>query len=637
MSFDNVQALPPGTRLGDYRLDATIGHGGFGITYRAFDTQLAKFVAIKEYLPIEFAVRGGDGQVVARGARYTDDFTWGRDRFLDEARALARFRHPHIVPVLRYLESNGTAYTVMEFEDGKNVRELLHEPEGRLPVDDVRRLADALVGGLAAVHAQGFLHRDIKPSNIIIRRADSVPVLIDFGAARQAMGERSRTLTSVLTPQYAPIEQYALDGKQGPWTDIYSACAVLYHSITGEPPPDAAARVGSDPYRSLASSHVDRFDPLFLNAIDLGLAFSPTDRPQNVDQWAALLGNSLARATDAPTQRMTAAPSLPVAPRLGGASREVEQPAAPSPRPRRRWRRRIVLALVAVLVLAGGTKGIRQELQALFGGLRQDAPQPASASTQVATPVPIPSTPTPTPTAPTTTPTPTPLAPTPASPTARPPGSTPLSDQAERSALAARTVLEKADEAARTARSMAGEARIVAARAAQPDLQNSDRTTLEGGANYIGQLSDGKRQGLGVTTLTSGERQAGDWASDRLNGLGTVRFADDTRYAGQWRDGEATGLGMREKPGVERAEGNFIAGRLEGLGVKRTLTGSPVVQSGEFRGDQLEGPGVETMGNQRYEGGFHAGQRNGYGRLIAADGKVQSGRWDAGKPVELSP
>ena len=329
MSFDNVQALPPGTRLGDYRLDATIGHGGFGITYRAFDTQLAKFVAIKEYLPIEFAVRGGDGQVVARGARYTDDFTWGRDRFLDEARALARFRHPHIVPVLRYLESNGTAYTVMEFEDGKNVRELLHEPEGRLPVDDVRRLADALVGGLAAVHAQGFLHRDIKPSNIIIRRADSVPVLIDFGAARQAMGERSRTLTSVLTPQYAPIEQYALDGKQGPWTDIYSACAVLYHSITGEPPPDAAARVGSDPYRSLASSHVDRFDPLFLNAIDLGLAFSPTDRPQNVDQWAALLGISLARATDAPTQRMTAAPSLPVAPRLARSSRIAVPMAAP--------------------------------------------------------------------------------------------------------------------------------------------------------------------------------------------------------------------------------------------------------------------------------------------------------------------
>ena len=136
MSSDNVQALTPGTRLGDYRLDAVIGHGGFGITYRSFDTQLAKFVAIKEYLPVEFAVRGGDGQVVARGTRFAEDFSWGRERFLDEARALARFRHLHIVPVLRYFEANGTAYTVMEFEDGKSVGELLRQPAGRLSPDD---------------------------------------------------------------------------------------------------------------------------------------------------------------------------------------------------------------------------------------------------------------------------------------------------------------------------------------------------------------------------------------------------------------------------------------------------------------------------------------------------------------------
>src|SRR5437899_7959438 len=161
MSPDNVQALPPGTRLGDYRLDAMIGHGGFGITYRAFDTQLAKFVAIKEYLPVEFAVRHSDGQVVPRGARFADDFAWGRERFLDEARALARFRHPHIVPVLRYFDANGTAYTVMEFEDGRSLAEVLRAERRRLPAADVRRLAQGLLSGLRAVHAQGFLHRDI--------------------------------------------------------------------------------------------------------------------------------------------------------------------------------------------------------------------------------------------------------------------------------------------------------------------------------------------------------------------------------------------------------------------------------------------------------------------------------------------
>src|SRR6185369_4749496 len=128
--------------------------------------------------------------------------------------------------------------------------------------------------GLGAVHAQGFLHRDIKPSNIKIRR-DGVPILIDFGAARLAMGNRTRTLTSVLTPQYAPIEQYAAEGKQGPWSDIYSSAAVLHHAIAGEPPPQATARVGADPYRPLARSEAGRFEPAFLDAIDAALAFAP--------------------------------------------------------------------------------------------------------------------------------------------------------------------------------------------------------------------------------------------------------------------------------------------------------------------------------------------------------------------------
>ncbi|MBV8165579.1 MAG: serine/threonine protein kinase, partial [Alphaproteobacteria bacterium] len=323
MSVDNVQALAPGTRLGDYRLDETIGHGGFGITYRAFDTQLAKFVAIKEYLPVEFAVRGSDGTVVPRGQRFAEDFAWGRDRFLDEARALARFRHPHIVPVLRYFEANDTAYTVMEFEDGKNVGELLRLPGGRLPPADVQRLADGLLGGLSAVHAQGFLHRDIKPSNIIIRR-DGVPVLIDFGAARQAMGERTRTLTGVLTPQYAPIEQYSLESKQGPWSDIYSAAAVLYHAIIGKPPPDAAARVGVDPYLPLADTERDRFDAPFLVAIDRALAFAPERRPQTVEQWGRAFGLTVGRVDTAPTQRLETRPD-DAPPRLGGASRGPEK------------------------------------------------------------------------------------------------------------------------------------------------------------------------------------------------------------------------------------------------------------------------------------------------------------------------
>jgi hypothetical protein len=193
-------------------------------------------------------------------------------------------------------------------------------------------------------------------------------------------------------------------------------------------------------------------------------------------------------------------------------------------------------------------------------------------------------------------------------------------DQAQRAAAEARAVLERADEAARTALSMAGEARIVAARAARPDLERAERLSYDGGASYVGQAAAGKRQGLGVADLANGERQAGEWEADQLNGLGTVRLPDDSRYAGQWRDGQSTGLGVREKPGVERAEGNFVAGRLEGLGVRRTLADPKMVQSGEFHADALEGPGVETVGDrERYE----AASRRTSERLRPGDGRRQ--------------
>ncbi|HZQ00982.1 MAG TPA: protein kinase [Reyranella sp.] len=626
MSLDHVHALPLGTQLGDYRVDAVIGHGGFGITYRAFDGQLAKIVAIKEYLPVEFAVRSSDGKVVPRGGRFADDFAWGRDRFLDEARALARFRHPHIVPVLRFIEANGTAYTVMEFEDGRSVAELL--PNGRrLPPADVRRLAMGLLSGLKAVHAQGFLHRDIKPSNIIIRR-DGVPILIDFGAARQAIGGRTRTLTSILTPQYAPIEQYAVDGKQGPWSDIYSAAAVLHRAITGEPPPEAASRVSRDPYKPLARLHADRFDEAFLAAIDRALAFAPEQRPQSIDEWRKAFGASLPAvpvAADAPTQKMAGAEDagLRVAPagvRLGGVTRgqEVVQPLPL--RPVRRLPFRLIATALVVVIVAAGLWLMRPQIEALIATAPPNVPTNA--------PPPPPATPAPD-AAPQLQPVPSPA------PAA---DDTALIEQAKRAAAEAHALADKVKEADSAAVAMAGEARIAAARAARPGLENAERVSGDDGSSYVGQLADGKRQGLGVVELKDGGRQAGEWKDNRLNGLGTDRRADGTHFEGQWRDGVPNGLGVREKPGVERAEGNFVAGVLDGAGVRRSFSEPSVVQIGEWHGGVLEGPGVETVGDkERYEGGFRAGKRQGYGQLTRADGKVVSGRWEGGKLVESAP
>jgi serine/threonine protein kinase len=648
MSHENDQALPLEMRLGDYRLDAIIGHGGFGITYRAFDTQLAKFVAIKEYFPVEFAARRRDGHVVPRGSRFADDFVWGRERFLDEARALARFRHAHIVPVLRYFEANGTAYTVMEFEDGRSVAQLLRESKRRLQPDEVSRLAEGLLSGLRAVHAQGFLHRDIKPSNIIVRH-DGVPVLIDFGAARQAMGGRTQTLTSILTPQYAPIEQYAIDGKQGPWSDIYSAAAVLHHAVAGSPPPEAVSRVGVDPYRPLAATQADRFDQTLLVAIDRGLAFAPDQRPQTVADWSAMFGAVLPQADDAPTQRL---PGAAAAPRLGGVRRESGKPVPPAPKsqssPPPPSPRRSRAGLWTITVLAAVTAAALWRFQPELGAMLAVAPPPDGPAAE-APPTPVatqlPATPSPSSSSSVAAPA------APAAPAATPPVEPPaqplppdrsaqkaLIDQAQRAAAEARVALNRADEASKAARSMAGEARIVAARAASPALENAERLSYDGGASYVGQVVAGKRQGLGVADLNNGERQAGDWDADRLNGLGVVRLGDDTRYTGQWRDGQSTGLGIRERPGVERAEGNFVAGRMEGPGVRRKLAAPSLVQSGEFHADMLDGPGVETLGDgERYEGGFRGNRRQGYGQLTGVDGKVRAGLWEDGKLVDSAP
>ncbi len=474
MSSDNVQALTPGTRLGDYRLDAVIGHGGFGITYRAFDTQLAKFVAIKEYLPIEFAVRGGDGNVVPRGTRFADDFAWGRERFLDEARALARFRHPHIVPVLRYFEANGTAYTVMEFEDGKSVSELLRQPAGRLPPEDVRRLADGLVGGLQQpCMPKGFLHRDIKPSNIIIRR-DGVPVLIDFGARApgdgRALAHADRRADAAIRADRA----VRLGQQAGP---------VDRHLLRRRRAPSRAASSASEPRRASAPL-TSRPSPatlgVFLGAIDRALAFAPADRPQSVEHYARHV-----RTDDRPRRRCADA-----APRTRSgrtASRwskrgAAEQPSTSPARPGRRRMRVWVIILLIVLMGSALERRYRADLHTLLSGtpveVAQPAPSPTPAPAPTPTPAPAPAA-TPQPRPPQATPTPPVVRPAPTPAPASDTSKQALIDQATRAAESAQAVLERADEAARAARAMGARSAHSRRCGAAVDLRNAERLTSE--------------------------------------------------------------------------------------------------------------------------------------------------------------
>ena len=294
-----LNALPQGYRLDEYELVRVLGFGGFGMTYLGFDHNLYKTVAIKEYLPSDIATRIGDNSVVPQVSQFRDDFEWGLDRFVDEARALARFDHRHIIKVHRFFEAHSTAYIVMEYAEGETLSAFL-ERKRTLIEAELRAILYPLLDGLEVVHGADFLHRDIKPGNIIIRDEDNSPVLLDFGAARQAIGAKSRSITSIITPGYAPIEQYSSRGDQGPWTDIYALGGVCYRALTGEEPDDATERVRHDPLIPVVERCADQVGAGFLLAIDWALAVDEGDRPQNIDTWrTALVGNSKDDSTEA--------------------------------------------------------------------------------------------------------------------------------------------------------------------------------------------------------------------------------------------------------------------------------------------------------------------------------------------------
>jgi serine/threonine protein kinase len=282
-------ALPAGFRIENYEIVRMLGKGGFGITYQARDVQIGRLVAIKELLPDSIATRLAGSTVVPQSAAHEESWQWARERFVDEARVLAGFRHPNIIAVHRIVEANGTVYLIMDCIEGESYEARLRRI-GREPDEpSLRRVIEPLLDGLQEVHAAGLLHRDIKPENILFDKRGN-PVLIDFGAARSSVGA-TMAMTSIVTHGYSPAEQYQTKGKMGPWTDIYALGAVMCRAISGEKPPVASDRIMEDDFQWLSYREIGGFSTTFVQSVDWALRVRPSDRPESIQAWASCFGS----------------------------------------------------------------------------------------------------------------------------------------------------------------------------------------------------------------------------------------------------------------------------------------------------------------------------------------------------------
>jgi serine/threonine protein kinase len=315
------------------------------------------------------------------------EFEWGLERFILEARTLAKFSHPHIVRVIRFFQGNGTGYMVMDYEKGESLHQMLKRGE-RPDEARLKGIVMPLLDGLEAVHATGFLHRDIKPSNIFVRESGS-PVLIDFGAARHAIGG-TRSLTSVLTPGYAPLEQYSSDGHQGPWSDIYAMAGVLFRALVNENPPDAVSRMKGDTLPAKLALARGRVSEPFLRAVEWALALDEKQRPQSVQEWQRALGGQ-AGARDTARTAWQSAPTVISAPP------PLKTPSTPAARAPTRptsgksgsggWRWVGIAVAILVLVLGFSAWNKQRPARTALPDATRPAPEPKPAFKQLS-PVP---------------------------------------------------------------------------------------------------------------------------------------------------------------------------------------------------------------------------------------------------------
>ena len=365
-------ALPLDTMIQEYRIVGVLGAGSFGIVYIAENKYFNETVALKEFLPTDLACRPEGTRVSPLSSETEETYRWALNKFLNEAKTLRELGHPvshrSIVRVRQFIETNDTAYMVMDYEEGRPLSRIL-DKRGTLPEEELKNILEPLLDGLERVHAANVWHRDVKPNNILIR-PDGSPVLIDFGAARREVTGTDRSVMSQFTPAYAALEQVYDAGEQGPWTDIYALGATLYRAVTGKKPTKASERsLNPSAYAPAIQAAQGDYSQTFLAAIDSALELKPQDRPQSIAEWRRLLKGEYQQETM--DDDATVVQSQPVTPietiSVDDMLERIPEPISKTPQTVKpldaleikfRKRRRLVLIFtIVVLVVTAGFAG----------------------------------------------------------------------------------------------------------------------------------------------------------------------------------------------------------------------------------------------------------------------------------------
>ena len=576
----DIRSLPIGYVLSDYRIEGSLGHGAFGITYLATDTMLNRKVAIKEYFPREFAHR--DGTLIVKAAGNKEDrenFSWGLTRFLEEARVLALFDHPNIVPVRRFFEANGTAYLVMDYCDGIPLDTLISR-EGSLTKDQVIKILYPILDGLERVHKANFLHRDIQTANIFIK-ADGSPVLLDFGAARQEMLSHSRSVTSMATPGYAAFEQYSTHGKQGPWTDIYGLGATLYRAITGEKPQDAPDRILEDRLVPCLTMATGNYDEKFLLAIDASMALRPENRPQSIAEWRRIFGLPQPKSQSSEQTSTYRENENKITSKVDSGKSGVSLPAQ---------KKNFTIAFgtcLAILLFSLATYFV----------VNDESKPDKIVSVTTPTPLPLPQT-----------------------------------NENKSPPVKESKVLPPTQEEKKSA--------TLPPCVGQPNLKtwkNCRGTFLaESGANagdkYVGDFDEnGNFTGNGIYTFANGDVYSGSLKEGIRTGKGTMTRVNGIKYVGDWRNDKFHGAGVLTFSSGDKYTGGFKDGLLHGKGIYIFANGDKF--TGSFENDKRNGYGVYTHADgRRFEGNYLDGKANGFGTSYDSKGvKIYAGQWEDGR------